>query len=64
MAKIIHNDLGRTKHCVATAVRALDDYKDSMIGLAAVVPQRNGLVPVRIEEPTKVLDGLDAMALE
>jgi hypothetical protein len=63
-AQIIHNDLGRTKHFVAAAVATLDDFEDDMIGLAAVVPQRNGFVPVRIEGPTNVLDGPNAVALE
>jgi hypothetical protein len=38
MAQIIHNDLGRTKHFVAVAVAMLGDFKDNMIGLAAVMP--------------------------
>ena len=64
MAQIIHKDLGRTKHFVAAAVATLDDFEDDMIGLAGVVPHRNGLVPVGIKEPTNVLDCLDAVGVE
>ena len=64
MAQIIHNDLGRTKDLIAAAVAALGDFEDDLIGLAWVMPHGNRLVPVGIEGPTQVLDGLDAVAVE
>ena len=64
MAQIIHNDLGWTKDLIAAAVATLSDFEDDLIGLAWVVPHGNSLVPVGIEGPTHVLDGLDAVAVE
>ena len=64
IAQIIHNDLGWTKDLIAAAVATLSNFEDDLIGLAGVVSYRNGLVPVRIEGPTYVLDGLDAVAEE
>jgi hypothetical protein len=38
MAQIVHNDLGRTKQFVAVAIAMLDDFKDDITALAAVMP--------------------------
>ena len=64
MAQRVHNDLGRTKHFVAAAVAMLQDFEYDMIGLAAVLPHGNCLMPVRIERLTNVFDGLDPMTVE
>ena len=64
MAQIVHNDLGWTKDLIAATITTLSHFENDLIGLAWVVPHGNGLVPVRIEGPTHVLDGLDAVAVE
>ena len=64
MAQVIHNDLRWAKDMVAAAIAALGNFKDDLIRLATIVPQRNRLMPVRIEGPPNVLDGFDAVALE
>ena len=64
MAQIIHNDLGRTKNFVAATVATLSNFEDDLIGLAAVMPHGNGLMPVGIEGPPNVLDNRDAVVLE
>ena len=64
MAQIIYNNLGWTKHLIAAAVAALSNFEDDLIGLARVMPHRNGLVPVRIEGATQVLYGLDSVTVE
>ena len=64
MAQIIHNDLGRTKDRIAAAVATLSHFENGPIGPAWVVPHGNSLVPVGIEGPPQVLDGLDAVAVE
>jgi hypothetical protein len=64
LARIIHNDLGRTKHFVAATVTTLDNFEDDMIRLAGVVSYRHGLLPVRVERLACSLDGFDAMAVE
>jgi len=64
MAQVVHNDLGRTKDLIAAPVATLGDFEDDMIGLAGVVPHKDGIVPVGIERPPHVFDGLDAVAVE
>jgi len=64
MVQIIYNDLGRSKDFVAAAVATLGDFEHDMIGLAWVMPHGNSLVPVGIEGPPNVLDGLDTVTLE
>jgi hypothetical protein len=64
MAQIIHNDLGRTKDLIAARVATLSHFEDDLIELAWVVPHENSLVPVGIEGPPHVLDGLDTVVQE
>jgi hypothetical protein len=64
IAQIIYNDLGWTKDLIAAAVATLNNFEEDLIGLAWVIPHGNSLVPVGIEGPPHVFDGLDAVTVE